>query len=267
MSGENDSRPLEQTLHGWGSCGVRPGREIIRAGRARRGRVLGSPALMPRMGRLGLVALLFMQAAFAARLDSAPSSRRHGRDSSRGVEAKVIEGRLRGVPGTSLRVVPMENETDLDLLLRAPHLAVLRSVNRTLQWLRKQNPGLWFIVATAMVAQHQYQKSRHDKFVEVDDIRSRVLDENYHISIVTTAALPWMTGTSVNPLLRAAYLAKAGKRVTLMVPWVHPLDQKLIFPAGLAFDTPLQQEEHIRKWLLERAGVRVSFELRFYPGR
>ena len=92
-------------------------------------------------------------------------------------------------------------------------------------------------------------------------------DPGRSIAIVTTAALPWMTGTSVNPLLRAAYLAKAGKRVTLMVPWVHPLDQKLIFPAGLAFDTPLQQEEHIRKWLLERAGVRVSFELRFYPGR
>ena len=73
---------------------------------------------------------------------------------------------------------------------------------------------------------------------------------------------------AVNPLLRAAHLAKAGKRVTLMVPLVHPVEQAMIFPNGLSFYTPAEQEQHIRKWLSERAWLPGdNFRLGFYPGR
>ena len=42
------------------------------------------------------------------------------------------------------------------------------------------------------------------------------------ITVVSTAALPWQTGTSVNPLLRAAHLALKGYSVCLVLPWREP---------------------------------------------
>ncbi|RMZ56329.1 hypothetical protein APUTEX25_000569, partial [Auxenochlorella protothecoides] len=80
--------------------------------------------------------------------------------------------------------------------------------------------------------------------------------------------LPWMTGTAVNPLLRAAYLARdASRAVTLMVPWLAPADQARVFPGDLSFDSPAAQEAWVRAWVRKRTGFDSDFRLTFYPAR
>jgi digalactosyldiacylglycerol synthase len=75
-------------------------------------------------------------------------------------------------------------------------------------------------------------------------------------TIVTTAALPWLTGTAVNPALRAAYLARALPRskVRLLLPWLAPADQAKVFAPSLRFASPAAQQEWVRAWLADRMG-------------
>lgn len=89
-----------------------------------------------------------------------------------------------------------------------------------------------------------------------------------NVAIFTTASLPWMTGTAVNPLFRAAYLAKAGNwEVTLVVPWLSKGDQILVYPNKMKFSSPAEQEAYVRRWLEERIGVLPRFNIKFYPGK
>jgi len=88
------------------------------------------------------------------------------------------------------------------------------------------------------------------------------------VAIVTTASLPWLTGTAVNPLLRAAYLAKdSTRKVTLVVPWLSKSDQAKVFPRDQLFDSPEDQETFIRDWAQKRTGLDGNFKITFYPGR
>lgn len=91
-------------------------------------------------------------------------------------------------------------------------------------------------------------------------------DKSKNVWIVTTGALPWMTGTSVNPLLRAAYLSagrrEAGGSVTIVLPWVERTeDQKKIYGGEeRRFEAPEDQEEYVRTWLRDTAKMREASE-------
>ncbi|KAG5565719.1 hypothetical protein RHGRI_001588 [Rhododendron griersonianum] len=95
------------------------------------------------------------------------------------------------------------------------------------------------------------------------------MEKKQRISIFTTASLPWMTGTSVNPLFRAAYLAKQDeeRKVTLVIPWLSLKDQEHVYPDKITFNLPSEQEKYVRNWLEERTGFRSGFDIRFYPGK
>ncbi|XP_054780933.1 digalactosyldiacylglycerol synthase 2, chloroplastic-like isoform X2 [Prosopis cineraria] len=94
------------------------------------------------------------------------------------------------------------------------------------------------------------------------------MDRKQHIAIFTTASLPWLTGTAVNPLFRAAYLSKDGKNdVTLVIPWISLKDQGLVYPNNITFTSPVEQEKYVHCWLEERIGFASCFSIRFYPGK
>jgi len=100
--------------------------------------------------------------------------------------------------------------------------------------------------------------------------------------VVTTAALPWMTGTAVNPLLRAAYLSQLNRpfatgTVTLVIPFLESAsDRVALYGPEWETCTRLDQELYIRKWLanelplesqIETGGIKIVWYAAKYHGR
>ncbi|CAD5164341.1 digalactosyldiacylglycerol synthase 2, chloroplastic isoform X1 [Musa acuminata AAA Group] len=94
------------------------------------------------------------------------------------------------------------------------------------------------------------------------------MSRKQHIAIFTTASLPWMTGTAVNPLFRAAYLAKNGDReVTLVIPWLSIKDQELVYPNNITFNSASEHDSYVRHWLEARIDFQSCFNIKFYPSK
>ena len=90
------------------------------------------------------------------------------------------------------------------------------------------------------------------------------------IWVITTAGLPWRTGTAVNPLLRALYLTRGrpANYVTLMIPWLeNKKAQKQLY--GETFDEQSEQEAWIREYCRDRcncAEEEKSLRIMFWKG-
>ena len=104
---------------------------------------------------------------------------------------------------------------------------------------------------------------------------SDLSDTSRSIHIVTTATLPWLTGTAVNPLLRSLYFQKSrteSAKVTLVIPWVvKNNERKEVYPNHIFSDGKAgmkEQEAHVRKWAAETAGMvpeSKTLRIQFYP--
>jgi hypothetical protein len=101
----------------------------------------------------------------------------------------------------------------------------------------------------------QETKAKVEREITAD---SDLSNPDRRIWVVTTAALPWRTGTAVNPLMRALYLTRGRPKhhVTLLIPWLtDEKSRKKLYGAENAFTERgmEEQEEWIRDFCRSRA--------------
>ena len=105
---------------------------------------------------------------------------------------------------------------------------------------------------------------REEEESKIWECSDMTLDRHKYIWVVTTASLPWRTGTAMNPLLRALYLIKMSKKskkhVTLVIPWLaSDADRQQVYK-GHSFQTTQDQEEWIRHYAETSCNLSGTYE-------
>lgn len=74
-----------------------------------------------------------------------------------------------------------------------------------------------------------------------------------------------MTGTAVNPALRAVALAADGHTVTLVVPWLESRDeQHRVYGSGRMFSSRAEQAAEISRWMRSQSPAGDAVDVQFY---
>lgn len=56
---------------------------------------------------------------------------------------------------------------------------------------------------------------------------------------------------------------ESGSQVNLVIPWLAQADQAKVFPAGVSFATPAEQEKYVRDWATKRTGFDCNFKVHY----
>lgn len=131
------------------------------------------------------------------------------------------------------------------------------------------------------LAEEEHLTVYNETFLHQITPQSDLTRPGRYIHVVTTAALPWFTGTAVNPLLRAAYLHRRTMEINrdviepprswviLVIPWLELReDQEMLY--NQVFSNSTAQARYIRDWLRHEANmpdVADDLEIVFYPAR